>query len=192
MQMIISPKKILELNKKYRLIENLDEREKNPEGVGIDLRVGEVYILKGKGFMGVNERSTPTAEKVAEFKGKNTLFVLKAHEYVLVKTIERLNIPGKKIIIEKGMKPVYLMPHVYPRGTFLRSGVELIASKTDPGYFGELTFALANLRDADFEFELGARIANVVFHTVQGELSRPYGGQWKGGRVSAEKRERQI
>ena len=45
--MIISAKKILELNKKYRLIENLAERELNPEGLGIDVRVGEVYRLEG-------------------------------------------------------------------------------------------------------------------------------------------------
>ena len=41
--MIISAKKIIELNKKYKLIENLSERELTPEDVGIDIRVGEVY-----------------------------------------------------------------------------------------------------------------------------------------------------
>jgi deoxycytidine triphosphate deaminase len=46
--MILSAKKILELNEKYKIIENLSERELNPEGVGIDVRVGEVYKIKGK------------------------------------------------------------------------------------------------------------------------------------------------
>jgi hypothetical protein len=37
---------------------------KNPEGAGFDLRVGEIYKIKGKGFLGVEERETPNAEKV--------------------------------------------------------------------------------------------------------------------------------
>lgn len=66
--MIISARKIIELNKKYNLIENLSERELNPEGVGIDVRVGEVYKLKGAGFLGVKERRTPEVEKIADAK----------------------------------------------------------------------------------------------------------------------------
>jgi hypothetical protein len=45
--MIISAKKIIELNKRYNLIENFAERELNPHGVGMGVRVGEVYKLKG-------------------------------------------------------------------------------------------------------------------------------------------------
>jgi hypothetical protein len=41
--MIISAKRILELNSEYHFIENLDKRELNPEGVGFDIRVGEIY-----------------------------------------------------------------------------------------------------------------------------------------------------
>ncbi len=190
--MIVSARKILELNTKYRLVENLDEREKEPEGVGLDLRVGEVYKISGKGFLGVKDRKTPGVEKVADVKKSRSRFTLKAHRYVLVHTMEKVNIPAKKIVVEKGKKPVYLMPHVYPRSTLQRSGILLIATKTDPGYSGTLTFGLANLGDADFEFELGARMFNIVFYQVYGELSRQYGGQWQNGRVSAEKFERQI
>ena len=68
--MMISAKKIIELNKKYNLIENIAEREKNPEGAGIDLRVGEVYKLKGTCFLPIkNEhRKTPDMEKIADVK----------------------------------------------------------------------------------------------------------------------------
>ena len=131
-------------------------------------------------------------QRVAYYGGKNTIFVLKAHEYVLIKTMEKVSVPAKKIVIEKGKKPVYLMPHIYPRGTLQRSGLVLIATKIDPGYSGELTFGLTNMSDTDFELEMGARVANIVFHQVVGELARIYGGQWQGGRVAAVKRERQI
>ena len=41
--MILSALKVLELNKEYNLIEGLCKRElENPEGCGIDLRVGRV------------------------------------------------------------------------------------------------------------------------------------------------------
>ena len=49
--MILSSKKVLELCESMKLLENLDQRESYPEGVGIDIRVGEVYMLKGEGFL---------------------------------------------------------------------------------------------------------------------------------------------
>lgn len=189
---IISAKKVLELNKKYRLIENLSKRESNPEGVGIDLRVGEVYKLGGGGFLGVDERKTPEIKKIADVKKGKKRFVLKAHTYVLIKTMERVNAPTEKVVLEKGKKPVHVTYHIYPRTTLHRSGILLIATKGDPGYSGELTFGLTNLSNDDFEFELGARVANVVFTEVHGELSRPYGGQWRGGKVGTKGFERQI
>lgn len=65
--MVISPKKVLELNTKYHFIEGLAERELNPEGLGIDIRVGEVYLLRGGGFLGVDHRKTSDVE-CCEFK----------------------------------------------------------------------------------------------------------------------------
>ncbi|MAG50261.1 hypothetical protein CL621_01310 [archaeon] len=189
--MIISAKKVLELNEKYKLVENLSERElKNPEGVGLDIRVGEVYKIKGDGFLGVEERNTPEIEKIAGVEDKEV--ILKPGDYVLVKTIEKVNVPGEKIIVEEGKEPVLLMLHVYPRSTLQRCGIYFMGTKTDPGYFGELTFALKNLGDCNFKLEIGARIVNIVFKQVVGDLHREYEGQWKGGRINTEKKEKQI
>jgi deoxycytidine triphosphate deaminase len=189
--MIISAKKVLELNKKHKLIENLCEREHNPEGVGFDVRVGEVYKIWGAGFLGIENRKTPDIEKVADIKQNDKKIMLKPEEYVLIKTIEKVNLPAKKIVVEKGKKPIYLMLNVYPRSTLQRSGILLLATKTDPGYFGELTFGLKNIANDTFEFELGARVANLVFEGVLGDLSKSYEGQWKGGRVGTEGFEKQ-
>ncbi len=66
-----------------------------------------------------------------------------------------------------------------------------MGTKTDPGYTGELTFALANLGNMEFRLELGARFANLMFVQVTGDVKRAYEGQWKGGRVSTEGKEKQ-
>ncbi|MDA2935634.1 hypothetical protein MYX06_00225 [Patescibacteria group bacterium AH-259-L05] len=190
--MIISAKKIIELNKKYNLIENLDKRELTPEGVGIDIRVGEVYKLKEKGYLGVEKRNTPDVEKIADIHRGDKKVILKPGDFVLIKTIEKVNVPGKKIVITKGRSPALLMLDVYPRTTLQRSGIYLRATKIDPGYFGQLIFGLANVGNQTFEFELGARIANLVFKEVVGGLSRAYEGQWQDGRVSTDGIEKQI
>ena len=52
--MIIGPKKLLQLVKNKKLVEGLSERElTNPGGAGFDLRLGEIYKIKGKAFLGV-------------------------------------------------------------------------------------------------------------------------------------------
>jgi len=69
--MILGVKKLLELVKKKKLVENLSERElKNPEGAGFDIRIGELYQLKGQGFLGIEERKTPKIKLVAKYDKK--------------------------------------------------------------------------------------------------------------------------
>ena len=57
--MILGPKKLLQLVKTKKLVENLSERELNrPEGAGFDLRLGEVYKISGSAFLGETHRKT--------------------------------------------------------------------------------------------------------------------------------------
>lgn len=161
------------LVKERNLVENLSERElMNPEGAGFDIRVGEVYRLEGKAFLGVTERSTPVPRKIAEF-GKEKGFTLAPGDFVLVKTMESFNVPTD------------ITMHTFPRSTLHRSGVLLLATQTAPGYSGPLVFGLKNLGDCSIEIELGTRIAHVQFAEVAGE-GNAYRGQWKGGRVSTQ------
>ena len=182
--MALSAVKILELNEKYNLIENLSERElNNPEGVGIDIRGGEVYEILEGGFLGVTDRHTPEIKKLVSLGDGDKEFIIKPGEYYLIKTIEKFNIPGDKVEIEPGNFK-YLTPIINPRSTLQRCGIALFRTKTDPGYSGELTFGIANLSKFDFKFELGARMFNVLFEEVVGEIKRSYSGQHQGGRVS--------
>ncbi|MDO8503496.1 MAG: dCTP deaminase [bacterium] len=182
--MPIGPKTLLKLVKTKKLVENLSDRElTNPEGAGFDLRLGEVYKIKGRGFLGIDERQTPKERLVAKYKAapkkKRQAFTIKPGEFVLVKTVESVNLPKD------------IAGHLYARSTLFRSGLFLSLTQVAPGYDGELTMGLTNVGGSIMEIELGARIAHIQFTRVEGGGSL-YRGQWKGGRVSARKKEKQV
>lgn len=179
--MILGIKELHRLVDEIRLVENLCEREmKNPEGAGFDLRLGEVFELKGDGYLGIEERDTPEARSVAKYEdGKNNFFVFEPGKYYLMKTIEKVNLP------------IDLMAIIFPRTTLFRSGLALFNGQVAPGYCGELTFALCNLGKSNIKIDLGARVVHITFHQVLGE-GNEYRGQWQGGRVSTKGKETQI
>lgn len=137
-----------------------------------------MYAVKGRGFLGVEERETPKVELVAE-AGKDRQYVMKPGEFIIVETIEKVNMPDDI----QGM--------IAPRSTLCRSGIQLLFSQIDPGYSGTITLGLKNLSEEPFTFELGARAAKFFFFTVEGS-AHSYRGQWKGGRVSTNGREKQV
>lgn len=173
-----------------KLIENLSQRElNNPEGVGIDLRLGVIYqIMEGGAFIEgdsgqkLGKRQGVKIEEIARFKkGRRDQewVVIKPGDYYLVSSVEKINTPKD------------LMPVVFPRTSLFRAGLLLLNSKTDPGYKGTLTMGLKNLSDFDVELQMGARICNIVFYKISGE-SVGYRGQHQGGRVSPQEEERQV
>ena len=177
--MILSPKKLLQLVKTKKLVEGLSERElTNPEGAGFDLRLGEVYRISGKAFLGETHRQTADITLVASH-GKQKSIKIKPGDFYLVKTMEKINLP------------VDLSAVILPRTTTFRSGLFLRTGPVQPGYQGELTFGLKNEGPITVEIELGARFVHILFHEIKGVGSQ-YRGQWQGGRVSAVKRERQV
>ncbi len=179
--MILGAKELLKLVKEKNLVENLSERElKNPEGAGFDIRIGELYQVKGKGFLGVKERETPQIKLVAKFNERQlNKILLKPKTYYLMKTVEKLNLPEN------------LLALFTPRSTLYRSGVYIFGGQTAPGYQGELTTGIHNFRDEDFELEMGSRVIHIMFFEVKGETNL-YRGQWQGGRVTTKKKEKQI
>ncbi|MGB9707378.1 MAG: dCTP deaminase [Microgenomates group bacterium] len=179
--MIIGPKKLLKLVKKINLVENLSDRElRNPEGAGFDLRLGEVYQIKGRAFLGIKERQTPEIELLAKYnQQKKQSFIFQPGKYYLVTTIEKLNLP------------LDIAATFIPRTTTFRSGLFLRTGIAQPGYCGKLTFGLKNEGPVPVEVELGARFVFAVFHWVDGGGEK-YRGQWQGGRVTTEKMEIQV
>jgi len=179
--MILGIKELHRLVDGQKLVENLCEREMNsPEGAGFDLRMGEVFEISGDGYLGVDERDTPETKSVAKYEeGKNNSFVFEPGKYYLIKTIEKVNLP------------VDLMAVIFPRTTLFRSGLALFNGQVAPGYCGELTFGICNLGSSKIKIDLGARVVHITFHQVLGEGNQ-YRGQWQGGRVSTEGKEKQV
>ena len=179
--MILGPQKLLELVKEIKLIENLSERElTNPEGAGFDLRLGEVYKISGTAFLGETERHTAEIALLQEYKeGEKRNVTLRPGDFVLVKTIETVNMPKD------------LTANMKPRSTTFRSGLSIRTGNIAPGYSGGLSFGIKNDGPIDVTIEMGARIIHIQFEEVLGE-GASYRGQWQGGRVTATKKEVQV
>ncbi len=179
--MVLGAAELLKLVKNEKLVENLSERElKNPEGAGFDLRIGELYRVEGRGFLGTEERETPKIELITEFKeGEQNKVLLEPKTYYLMKTVEKINLPEN------------LLALFTPRSTLYRSGVYIFGGQSAPGYKGELTMGIYNFRDEEYELEMGSRVLHIMFFEVKGKSSL-YRGQWQGGRVATEKKEKQI
>ena len=182
--MLLGIKKLHELVKKNKLVENLCDRELNsPEGAGFDLRLGEIYELEGAGFLGVEKRDTPNIKLIAQNdsskdEAKN-FFIFEPGKYYLIKTMEKVNLPTT------------LSGIIFPRTTLFRSGLALFNGIVQPGYSGELTFGICNLSNSSIKVSFGARVVHITFHEVLGEGNQ-YRGQWQGGRVATEEKETQI
>lgn len=185
--MILGIKKLHELVKKDKLVENLCDRElKSPEGAGFDLRLAEVFGLDNKGdnyFLGIEERNTPDVISIAENDdSKNeeeNSFIFEPGKYYLIKTMERVNLPTT------------LSGIIFPRTTLFRSGLVLFNGMVQPGYSGELSFGICNLGKSKMRIAFGARVVHITFHEVLGKGNQ-YRGQWQGGRVATDGKETQI
>lgn len=175
---------------KEKLIDNLGKRDfSNPEGVGLDLRLGSVHkIIEGGAFIetdgpaGLGKRKGVKTEVLTSFEEQSEEqeeIIIEPGKYYLAQTVEILNTPND------------LMPVVYTRSSLFRAGVLLLHSKTDPGYKGALTFGMVNLSPFEVKLQMGARICNIVFHKIKGKTVK-YRGQHQGGRVTPEKEERQV
>ena len=180
-KMILGVDKVLELIKTQNLIEGLDEDEINFEGCGVDLRIGEIYEMgDDEGFLHIETRKTPNFKLIAKFdKNKSIKVKLEPGKTYSVTTVEKINTPED------------LFGWFIPRSTFYKNGIIVQGIRTDPGYKGKFSFVLTNVSKRPFEIEMGVRIANMVFHKVEGRANL-YKGQWQGGRAFIKNEEKQI
>lgn len=176
--------------KEESLLENLGDRDlNNPEGVGVDLRLGKIFkiaeggaYIEADGKAGLGKRKGVQTEVIAEYKENSETqdeVVIKPGEYYLVQTLETVNTPKD------------LMPMIYPRSSLFRAGILLLNSKTDPGYKGTLIMGFTNLSPFEVKLQMGARICNMVFYKIEGETV-DYRGQHIGGRVTPAEEEQQV
>ena len=172
--MVLGLDKVMELVRKEKLVQHLSR--KKPEGVELELRVGEVWELADDFYeLGIETRRLPEGRLVARYnrrKGKKQDYAeLLPHHYCLLKTIESLNTPAN------------IFPHLAPRTTLQRGGIGLFFSTTSPGYKGPLVVGAYNFHNKPFRLQLGTHILKISFDYVDGS-SALYNGQWQDGRVS--------
>ncbi|MBR9706796.1 hypothetical protein GOV14_07210, partial [Candidatus Pacearchaeota archaeon] len=119
---MLGTKELLRLVNEQKLVENLCQRElENPEGTGFDLRLGEVFVIEGgEALLGETERHTPKVGSIAKYGEKKDI-VLKPGDFVLVKTMEKVNLP-------KDIAAIFR-----PRSTLQRCGVGLFTATASPG-----------------------------------------------------------
>jgi dCTP deaminase/dUTP pyrophosphatase len=161
--MILGKDRILALVRDAKLIEGFAESSLG--GAGYDLRVGRFHRPASETHLGVSDRKMP---KITELSGDR--ITLKPGEYVLVETIEKVNMPAN------------VAAKILPRSSLFRLGCSLETALVDPGYKGALTMGLSNISKHDFTIERGARIAQIVFEEVEGETTL-YKGKYQGGKV---------
>ncbi len=149
------------------LIEGMTDEQFKEGHAGVDLRLGSVSTLKPRDRavlgLGTNDRKIPIPSEVVSFRRQalGTPYVIKPGQYVVVETIERLNIPKN------------LMAFFWPRATLHTSGVLMNTSPIHPNYRGGLLFGMFNAGPCDFTIKLGARFVHIAFFMVQGRTN-PY------------------
>ena len=161
--MILAQSEILKLVEEKKLIENFDEN--CLEGAGYDLRVDNFYRIWGSAQLGKEMRKLPDAKEI-----NSEIYTLKPGEYVLIKTVEKVNMPHD------------VAARVLNRSSVFRSGCNSIHAFVDPGFSGKMTFGFQNIGNHDFTLEKGAKVAQIIFERVEGE-TKPYNGRYQGGRV---------
>ncbi|HSX31541.1 MAG TPA: hypothetical protein VLE99_06525 [Candidatus Saccharimonadales bacterium] len=181
---------VVDLREVQKIVQNLGERDRNnPEGAGVDLRLGEVHRLSGgeafieaDGVAGQGLRSGFSTEVVAAYKedsGTQDKLVIQPGEYYLVKTIETVDIP------------MDVLADFRPRSSLFRAGLSFQGTVGSPGYKGALIFGLANLGPLPVTLQMGARICSAVFYRLEGQ-GTAYRGQHMGGRVTSAGVEQQV
>jgi len=162
--MILAQDKIIELVNESKLIEKFSVDCLC--GAGYDLRLGKAYKLKSPGFVGRDSKKNPDISDV-DFDMKLTV---KPGEYMLIESVEPVNIPGN------------IIARILPRSSIFRMGGYVFTAVVDPGYQGRLTMGFKNLSDFDIEIERYARVAQIVFEVVEGSAVS-YSGQYQGGKI---------
>lgn len=181
---------VLGIQEVQQIVQNLSAREReNPEGAGVDLRIGEVIeVTGGEAFIeadgpaGQGLRSGFETKVRCDFKeGSDTQdkFVFEPGTYYLVKTVESVKIP------------IDVLGDFRARSTLFRSGLSLLTTTGAPGYEGPLVFGLVNLGPLPVTIQMGARIAQAVFYRLETE-GILYRGQNQGGRTTAAGVEQQV
>lgn len=146
------------------LLENYDE--KNVGANCIDLRIRELYKIGKTDVVDWEEKKLPEYKKIPLEKP----YILKPGEYVLIKTMEKVNMPTNYI----GLLLI--------RTTAFRLGLNILSTKIDAGYVGELVVGLHNVGPNKVVIKKGMSFLTLLISDLKGNTIS-YISKYMGGKV---------
>ena len=148
------------------LMEGMADLATQLQPQGIDVRLGAVARYEGDGRIGLTNQERRLPETQPLTPDAEGYFDLPLGPY-LVTFAEIVNLP-------KG-----LMALARPRSSLLRCGVALHNAVWDAGYSGRSQALLVVYNTHGFRVALGARIAQMVFFTLDRSAERGYQGRYQ-------------
>ena len=134
---------------------------------GVDLRLGgEVAHLHNLDKL-VDTRKGDLNLQIFYSIERGDEFVIKAHEKVLLTTLERIKLPGD------------IMAFVELRSSFARLGLMIPPTIIDAGFEGNITL---EVEGSSFPIKIykGERFAHIIFAKTLNPVERPYRGRYQG------------
>ncbi len=160
--MLLSRFEIEKLISRSLLVENLIDKKVQLQQCGVDLTVGKIFSLKGRGSLDFTNEKRRLPD-YAEIKPKRGAWLLKKGTYHAAM--------NEKIILPNNIAGLLL-----PRSSALSCGIEVHTAVWDPGYVGRSFMHLSVSRTV--ELHKNARVAQMIFFDVSGNAE--YNGTYKG------------
>jgi len=162
---ILTKEDIVELQKKFHIIEGAVDFERQLTPQGVDLTVKEIHEFVERGCIDFDNssRRIPETKKI-EWE-EDTIF-LKPGIYKLV-TNEIFNLPTNLAAISQS------------RSSLLRMGAFVSTGVWDAGFSGRAEFVLVVMNPKGIEIKKNARVAQLIFIKLTGD-TEPYRGIFHG------------
>lgn len=152
------------------LVEGVEVNSPAVQPNGIELSVDEVYEFKTWGSIGASNQSRVIPEGVEVRADEGGRWTLNRGAY-RVRMREVVHIPLDVFAVGK------------PRSSMLRCGVSVETALWDSGYEGRSEVLMVVHNPVGFRLERGARILQLVFFKLEGEVGEGYDGRYQGENI---------
>lgn len=157
---------IKELIENRSLISDYIDMDRQLQGAGFDLTVGEIEIIsetqENRGYIDFSNRK----RKLPELNTLDTgdmCWNIEKGGYYLVRVNEVIKLPP------------FLIAEFRPRSSLMRMGGDIVSAWVDPGYHGRLQFGLVAY--SSFIVEKNARVAQIIF--IKTDTYKLYEGRYQ-------------
>ncbi|MEA2310442.1 MAG: dCTP deaminase [Solirubrobacteraceae bacterium] len=132
----------------------------------VDLRLGDSFrVFHNHRAAAIDLREPPTNLTEEVVIGADEAFVIHPGEFVLGRTLERVELPDDVVARIEGKSSIGRLGLI----------VHATAGFVDPGFNGSLTLEITNLTRIPIKLYAGLPIAQLSFMTLDAPAERPYG-----------------